>query len=244
LILNIPGGIQVILFDLDGTLRHNLPSSTHAFLDYAVRLGASNAPESRRQAERWTHYYWAQSPELLADMAFYGDRQDQFWLNYARRNLLAFDCPEALAAALAPEVHRYMSEEFMPADWVPPDVPGTLQRLKEAGYRLGVLSNRDDPVHDYLGELSLVSCFDLVLVAGEVGSWKPEPEIFLLAVERLGVSPAQTLYVGDNYYADFIGAQRAGLHPVLVDPEGLFPEADCAIIKNVGELLDLVRRIP
>ncbi len=58
--------------------------------------------------------------------------------------------------------------------------------------------------------------------------------------QRLGIQPSQSLYVGDNYYADVVGASRAGLKPVLIDPEGLFPEADCPIICKIGDLPELL----
>jgi FMN phosphatase YigB (HAD superfamily) len=66
--------------------------------------------------------------------------------------------------------------------------------------------------------------------------------IFNQALELLGSQPAQTLYVGDNYYADVIGARAAGLTPVLIDPNAIFPEADCAVIHIVSEVLPLLEQ--
>ena len=66
--------------------------------------------------------------------------------------------------------------------------------------------------------------------------WKPEPHIFVHACERLNVIPTEAVYVGDNYYADVVGARRAGLQPVLYDPRGIFPEPGCATIKSFDEL--------
>jgi FMN phosphatase YigB (HAD superfamily) len=47
--------------------------------------------------------------------------------------------------------------------------------------------------------------------------------------------------VGDNYYADIIGAQQAGLAPVLIDPHGLYPDAEVPIIEAVPEVLELLQ---
>jgi putative hydrolase of the HAD superfamily len=77
----------------------------------------------------------------------------------------------------------------------------------------------------------------VTLASGEVGVSKPNPGIFYAAMERLGATAEESLYVGDNYWADVVGAKRAGLTPVLFDPHGLFPEADCAILKRMDELL-------
>jgi len=49
------------------------------------------------------------------------------------------------------------------------------------------------------------------------------------------------MYVGDNYFADIIGSQRAGLMPVLYDPISLFPDADCVVIKSFAEIPELLK---
>ena len=233
-------GIRAILFDLDGTLRHSRPSFFQAFFTCATRAGVADSPERRRESIRWLHYYWAQSRELVADQKQFDQEPEGFWRNHARLNLLAFGCSEEQAAALAPEVFRYMSEEFEPEDWVAPEVPATLQALKEAGYRLGVLSNRTHPFEEQLATLDLAHYFDVVVAAGELNAWKPEPEVFHQALEKLGVPAHEAVFVGDNYFADVIGAQRAGLYPVLIDPEGIFPEAECPVIEKLDELPEIL----
>ena len=238
-----PNGIQGVLFDLDGTLRYNRPSSTQIFMDFAVQSGAGDSPDKRLKLTRWTHYYWAQSPELIQDMRTFGDLQDPFWIHYAYRSLLIFECTREMAAQLAPQVHSHMQSNSQFEDWVPPDVPETLQALKEGGFRLGVLSNRSTPCNEHLETLGLHKYFKFALVAGEVDSWKPDPKIFQHALDRLETRPQQTLYVGDNYYADILGAQQAGLHPVLIDPEGIFPEANCPVIRTMSELKEVLARI-
>ena len=52
----------------------------------------------------------------------------------------------------------------------------------------------------------------------------------------MGLQAGQAIYVGDNYYADVVGARRAGVRPVLFDPEAVFTEADCTVIRSIGEL--------
>ncbi len=235
-----PNGIRAICFDLDGTLRHSRPTFAEAFFDIAARLGVPYGRESRRKAERWLHYYWAKSDELVSDREIFAGQDDAFWSNHARLLLKALGCSPDQAGALAPVASQHMADEFKPQDWVSPDVPSTLQALKEAGYHLAVVSNRSKPYIEQLETLSLAGYFEFALHAGEVGCWKPDAEIFHRAVERLGIQPSQSLYVGDNYYADVVGASRAGLKPVLIDPEGLFPEAGCPIIGKIGDLPELL----
>lgn len=231
--------IRAVLFDLDGTLRHNQPGSVDTFLNFAVALGIPDSPEKRRGFHRWAHYYWAQSPELVEDLLAFPDEGD-FWLNYTRRSLAALECDPAQIEVLAPQIQKRMKEEHKPEDWVPDDVPTTLRSLKEAGYRLAVLSNRRTPCHEQLVALGLHPYFEFSLVAGEVDVWKPNPEIFHHALDRLGVRPEEALYIGDNYYADIVGAEKAGLIPILIDPNRIFPDAECHVISAIEELCQIL----
>lgn len=240
-LLEIKGHLHTVIFDLDGTLRFNHPSSTDTFLDYAAGLGVPDGAEHRRRVWRWTHYYWAQSDELFLDLQTFPGSEDEFWLNYAERSLRAFDCPEECVRKIAPLVHEYMMNQHKPISWVPPVVPETLGMLKTAGYQLALVTNRDQPVQEELAQLGLASFFELALTAGEANAWKPDPAIFTLALQRLGAAAESAIYVGDNYYADVIGASRAGLHPVLLDPQQLFPEAECIVIRTIGDLQALVQ---
>lgn len=235
--------IRAVVFDLDGTLRHNQPGSTDFFIDHAVRLGVQATPEQRRQAVRWSHYYWAQSEELLADFKTYESTGAAFWHNYARRQLEALGCSAGCSRTLAAPLFETMQNVYQPEDWVAEDVRPTLDRLREAGLRLAVLSNRREPCQAYLETLELAEFFDLALVAGEVNVWKPDPGIFTAALARLETAAGETLYLGDNYYADILGARGAGLPAVLLDPDEIFAEIDCPKIKQVGELPSLLNQI-
>ena len=77
-------------------------------------------------------------------------------------------------------------------------------------------------------------------VAGEVGAWKPDPKIFDRAMELSDTTPEKMIYVGDNYYADILGANNAGLQPVLLDDKGVFPDAECVVIERLDELIGLL----
>jgi putative hydrolase of the HAD superfamily len=101
----------------------------------------------------------------------------------------------------------------------------------------GVVSNADGRVEAMLESLGLAPHLGLVLDSHLEGVEKPHPEIFERAVERLGLAPARTLYVGDIYSIDVVGARGAGLVPVLLDPLGGYPDVDCATIAALHDLL-------
>jgi HAD superfamily hydrolase (TIGR01549 family) len=237
-----PNGIRAIFFDLDGTLRHNDPAPEKVVLDLAVKFGVPDSLENRRRAVRWVHYYWAQSAEMLQDVETYKGSEEDFWRNYIRQNLEAFECPAALLEQIFPQVHNYMKEQYKPQDRVIPGVLETLQRLKMAGFGLALISNRTKPYLEQLKALDLEGYFELIVAAGEIEAWKPEPEIFLHALREMDLKAEETIYVGDNYFADVVGARRAGLQPVLLDPERIFPDPGCAVLDSVSDLPDLLEK--
>jgi putative hydrolase of the HAD superfamily len=145
------------------------------------------------------------------------------------------------AAELAPQISNHMDTSYKPEVHVPEDARTLLEDLKKSGYMLGVVSNRDDPFLEELNTLKLDSYFQFVLAAGEVKSYKPYPLIFERALELAGTSAPETMYIGDNYFADIVGSRRAGLIPVLYDPISLFPDADCTVIKSFTELPEFLK---
>lgn len=232
--------IRAIFFDLDGTLRHNLPSGGEFFADYAIhQLGLQATSEDRLRAIRWEHFYWANSPDLLSDrQAFPDDRL--FWSHYSRRQLVALGASNEAAEDLAPRVTEYMSQAYKPQSVVPEDVFRLLPLL-QGNYHLGVISNREKPYQEEIEALGLAPFFELILAGGEIRMWKPEPHIFIHACEKLKILPTEAMYVGDNYFADVVGARRAGLQPVLYDPRGVFPDPGCAMIRSFDELMGVLR---
>jgi HAD superfamily hydrolase (TIGR01549 family) len=197
--------------------------------------------EARLLGHRWEHYYWASSLELKDDKQTYHDENGEFWLHYAVRQLVAFGATTDQAAELGPKVSQYMEEFYRPKSVVPEDVKRVLPLLQNEGYKLAVISNRELPFQREIEELGLAPFFPFILAGGEVKAWKPEPEIFLHACRQLSVTPAQTVYVGDNFFADAVGARNAGLLPVLYDPRGIFPDAGCPTIKSFDDLPGIIK---
>ena len=97
--------------------------------------------------------------------------------------------------------------------------PAALDRLLEAGYRLAVISNADGRVEGLIEDAGIRDRFEFVMDSEMEGVEKPDPEIFLRACRRMGVDPAESLYVGDLYPVDVLGARKAGLQAVLLDPQ-------------------------
>ncbi|MBI3153163.1 MAG: HAD-IA family hydrolase [Chloroflexi bacterium] len=234
-----PKKIKAVLFDLDGTLRHHIPTGGDVFSARAREIGLRISDEDEIRAERWEHYYFASSPEIKKDSEEFKD--DAFWVNFGRRRLVALGCNPKDAAELSASMSAYMREHYKPEVHVPEDSRTLLSSLQQDGYILGVISNRDQPFHEELKNLKLDTHFSFSLAGGEVNSFKPEPAIFEHGLKRAGVNAEEAIYVGDNYFADILGSLRAGLTPVLYDPNILFPEAECTVIKTFRELHEMFK---
>jgi len=241
--MNSNNHIKAVFFDLDGTLRHSVPAGGEVFTDYVKTLGIRIGQEDRLRAMRWEHLYWANSPDLRDDLVAHSPDTDNFWIEYSRRRLITLGLSPAMAREYAAKVSAHMGEEYRPESIVPDEVREALGELRGAGYRMAVLSNRDKPFQETLDTHKISEFFEFSLAGGEVNSFKPEPGLFEHALKRAGLASRETIYVGDNYFADVIGARRAGLTPVLLDPLGIFPEADCAIIKSFEELNSVIKTI-
>lgn len=236
-------GIKAIFFDLDGTLRHSVPSGGDVFSDYVRTLGLPMDDESRRRAMRWEHLYWANSTDLRDDLLAHSGETENFWIEYSKRRLLALGASAEWAAEFSPQVSKHMGEFYKPESIVPEDVRRTLPLLKQTGYILAVISNRDQPFRELLIEHGISEYFDFSLAAGEVKVWKPDPGLFNHALQRVNLSAVDAIYVGDNYYADVVGSRAAGLRPVLYDPTGIFPDPDCDTIRSFDELYSILKVI-
>jgi putative hydrolase of the HAD superfamily len=122
-----------------------------------------------------------------------------------------------------------------------PDVEPTLARLREAGYRLGLITNvTNDPTKD-IERVLLTEHFDLVIASCLVGFEKPSPRIFEIALEGLSADPSEAVHIGDQYLADVKGAEAAGIKAILLDRYGLQEGRHPLRIASLRELEPLLQ---
>jgi putative hydrolase of the HAD superfamily len=159
----------------------------------------------------------------------------------AVRTAAAVPASAAVDAAFA-ELRRYHAEHNL-YEWVPPDVAPALVRLRGLGLRLVMVSNANGTLHAHMQRLGLAQYFDLMLDSQCEGVEKPDPELFHRALARSGAVAATTVHVGDLYYVDVMGARAAGIEGWLLDPAGLYADADCPRVATLAELCDRVQEL-
>ena len=135
-------------------------------------------------------------------------------------------------------------------------LPGTLEAVRgvrERGCRTGLVSMCAPDAPGMWHRSPFAGLMDAEVFSCEAGVRKPDPAIYLLAADRLGVEPAACLYVGDGSYGELRGAREVGMTAVLVrdpdEPEGTYlrPEMeawDGAAISRIGEVMRFVSGQP
>jgi putative hydrolase of the HAD superfamily len=121
--------------------------------------------------------------------------------------------------------------------------PGTLETLLRISkqFRIAVISNADGGIQKILSRCGIADCFESITDSGIVGVEKPRREIFESALTAMKTRPEESLYVGDMYAVDYVGAQNAGIDSVLLDVAGAYRERDVPRVESLAQLEDWLR---
>lgn len=217
--------LRAVLFDLGNTL---------LFLDYdrmapAVSQAIGVPLTSKTLAAQ------AKPAALALERADTTDRERA--TVYLEQLFLLAGVPDAKLPEVRDALLRLHQERHL---WSGHDsrTPEALDRLRAAGFRLGVVSNSDGRAEEALVAAGLRTCFEVVVDSQLVGFEKPDPRIFHLALKQMGVRPDEAVYVGDIYEVDVVGARRAGMSVVLVDPLSNHTGRDVTSVRSIAELAD------
>ena len=124
------------------------------------------------------------------------------------------------------------------------DAVEVLSQLKLRGFQIGLVSNCSSDTPIVWQDTPFPPFFQVTVFSSSAGMRKPDPRIYLLATEQLGVKPEDCLYVGDGTSQELPGAAKVGMHPVLIRvPGGDFivrEEWDGSTISSLTEVLALI----
>ena len=91
-----------------------------------------------------------------------------------------------------------------------------------------------------LRRCGVCDCFASIIDSGHVGHEKPHPAIFAAALREMRADPADSLYVGDIYSVDYVGARNAGMQAVLFDVAGAYRGREFPRVESLAELEQLL----
>ena len=120
-------------------------------------------------------------------------------------------------------------------DQILPGTRETLDRLRKE-YSIAVISNADGRIDAVLRRCGICDCFASITDSGLVGHEKPHPAIFEAALHQMKAAPGDSLYVGDVYSVDYVGATNAGMQAIVFDVAGAYRGLSVPRVESLSEL--------
>ena len=229
-----------LIFDYGGTLdtggQHWGQALWHAYERHHVPVTEAQFREAYVHAERTL----GRNPIIRPDFTFRQtlEKKLQLQLEFLERNV---ECGVRYAEELADDLYERTVEQTSKSRKV-------LQALKDRGLPLVLVSNFYGNMSVVLREFGFDGLFLQVIESAVVGIRKPDPRIFLLGVEALGLKPEEVTVVGDSLDKDIIPAMEAGCQTVWLRGEGWNPEPHkrdcphCETIDSLDELLKMIEK--
>ncbi len=234
---------EAILFDLDSTLTH---TGEYAFkaCEWLLSKTAEDTSDIREPYFRSLFLNYRVEIERIVNGAPYVT-PTKCVRNALRKSLE--DVGLAVVNSLLDEVTVMFKRLHVELAKPMPGTEALLQRLSANGIKMGVITNSFvGDVKTILGALDLAKFFTVLIDSGDMNAFKPMPEIFEYAMRDLGVTKNKVLFVGDEYYADIVGAARTGLPSIWVNVRGSSYEKSLAkygddtapllVLDTLGEL--------
>ena len=169
-----------------------------------------------------------------------------YWRDYLDRYARTL----AVDDELVPDAVEHLRNEYVTGGLWSHEIEGAregLRQLQETGVTVGIVSNSDGTIGARLYEMEIcqvgpgpgadVHC---LIDSGQVGVEKPDPRIFDIALESLDHPPEEIWYVGDTPAFDVVGARRAGLRPILMDPFEVNGDYGVPCARSLGEVATMV----
>jgi putative hydrolase of the HAD superfamily len=221
--------VKAVLFDLGGTL----VSTTEIPEVYRRMLEAHGITRSVEEISR------AQKEvEKQLDIQELAVLFEEYWIRWnllILRRLGIEENAEALAETIAERWWDYADVMLYP------DVEETLRKLRAMGLKVGIVTNGlKSDYRQILEKVGLLDFFDIKVGIDNVGKMKPHRDIFLYALNKLEASPTETLFVGDELIADYEGAKKAGLTPLLIDRDDMIG-SNVEKIRSLKEIMNYLR---
>ena len=218
----MPAPLKAIFFDVGNTL---------LFPDRSHILAPLRQPKLTPSLQQWQAIERKTKKEFDDILQHDGKADRSFWYLFHSHLLRELGIDDDALRDEMVETTR------VSANWC--DIrPGTREVLLRLGqrYPLAVISNADGKIADVLERCGIVDCFRTITDSGLIGCEKPHAAIFEEALRGMDAVAEQSLYVGDVYSVDYLGATRAGMRAILFDVSGAYRESGLPRVESLEEL--------
>ena len=231
-------GIKGIIFDYGGTIDSRGTHWSEIICGGYQSVGVAVDKDTFRDAYVFAERELAKHPHIMPDDNFYNLLYKKMiielqWL--ADNGKIAAD----RVAVYAPDIAMYCYDA---ARECVEEAKPVLDRLAET-YPMVLVSNFYGNVESVLADFGLLRYFHRIIESAVVGVRKPDPKIFQLGVDALGLKPEEVLVVGDSYKKDIVPAETIGCKVAWLKGKGWTAEEDAvlhpAIIKKLSDLLEV-----
>ncbi|MEL6495755.1 MAG: HAD-IA family hydrolase [Cyanobacteria bacterium J06623_7] len=202
---------QVIFLDAMGTLFDLKTSVGEIYQEFAARYGVTADSEQIQPA--FIASFKAAPPLAFppAELAIIQQQEFAWWQQVVSETFKSLEIKDKFQdfAAFFTEVYAYFATKD---PWcVFPDTVKSLNRWRDRGIELGIISNFDSRLIKVLKLLELDKYFNSTTISSTAGFAKPETNIFHIALAKHNVTSQAALHIGDNPVEDYQGAAKAGL---------------------------------
>ncbi len=231
---------RAVTFDFYNTLVYHRAGIGRGrqYLDYLSSVGLAADPWEHQVLYDVFAYYGSSYTPALSDEA-----KRSFWIEFTRR---LFERTKVRAAG----VINYAEHAQPIQDIMGPNCFAlyeeslqVLRGLRDAGFRLGVISDWQEGLGVFCQELGLGAYLDVVVASSEVGYQKPDPRLFEVASKRMKIPAFQILHVGDTM-PDVEGARAAGFSAVLLLRDGDPTAGNVPVIRSLDEVFSCLKAPP
>ena len=230
--------IKAVFFDFYNTLATHHPPREEAWVNACRELGIEIEAKALFDSLPAADMYWRNEDSRSPIDKRPLEGKINFYAEYATMILqgagIEISRDTALQLLAKIQQHKW---EFKVYD----DTLSILKELKKLGLTIGLVSNVVKDMEPTYTQLGIQPYLDFKVTSSEVGSDKPHPEIFMAALDKANVKPEESIFIGDQYHMDIVGARGVGIKAVLIDRNDYSPEiTDCPRIHRLAEITQYI----
>ncbi|HMN48397.1 MAG TPA: HAD family hydrolase [Ignavibacteriaceae bacterium] len=219
--------------------------------DFGGTLDTDGIHWSEKFFEVYMHFHIPVSKENFREAFVYSERtianiiKPDFNLKQTLKTQITYQLEYLQKNNLVPEVFSFITDELTEYCYrtVIQNVEISKEILEQLApeYLLAVISNFYGNIETVLEELSLKKYFTSILDSAVVGIRKPDPKIFEIALDELGVNPIDAVMIGDSYNNDIVPAKAIGCKTIWINIKGWNNPADT---KDADSIINTIKKIP